>query len=106
MHQCLSQARSLDRPWFMTAPDNNRQIPGTQRSADRVWFAFVAALDTLAPDARVAFLLHEVFETSYDDIARLTGQPAEACRAHVEYAREHALHLMKRLIEHKKATPK
>ena len=74
-------------------------------SADRVWCQFLAALDTLAPDVRVAFLLHEVFEASYDDIARLIGQPADNCRTHVEYAREHALPLIQPLIEPKKASP-
>lgn len=60
-------------------------------NADRIWSEFMATLDALAPDARAAFLLHEVFEASYDDIARLIGQPADTCRAHVEYARKHAL---------------
>lgn len=72
-------------------------------SADRVWYLFTAVLDRLAPEVRVAFLLHEVFEASYDDIARLIGQPADACRAHVEYAREHALPLLQLLVEPKKA---
>ncbi|HEY5781596.1 MAG TPA: sigma factor-like helix-turn-helix DNA-binding protein [Lysobacter sp.] len=79
----------------MTTPHD----PGsdtTPSSADRVWHQFTAALDRLAPEVRVAFLLHEVFEASYDDIARLIGQPADACRAHVEHAREHALPLVKR----------
>ena len=57
--------------------------------ADRLWREFIAALDELAPAARAAFLLHEIFEASYDDIARLVGEPAGACRGHVERARAH-----------------
>jgi DNA-directed RNA polymerase specialized sigma24 family protein len=74
-------------------------------SADRVWSAFMAALAALAPDVRAAFLLHEVFEASYDDIARLIGEPAATCRNHVEYARKHALACMHRMGEQEKAPP-
>ena len=74
-------------------------------SADRVWLAFRAALAALAPDVRAAFLLHEVFEASYDDIARLIGEPADTCRNHVEYARMHAMACMHRMGEQEKAPP-
>jgi DNA-directed RNA polymerase specialized sigma24 family protein len=74
-------------------------------SADRVWAEFIAALDTLAPDVRAAFLLHEVFEASYDDIARLIGKPAHTCRNHVEYAREHAMARMLAPAKQEKAPP-
>lgn len=59
--------------------------------ADRVWSEFMVALDAMAPDIRAAYLLHEVFEASYEEIAWLIGEPADLCRAHVECAREHAL---------------
>jgi RNA polymerase sigma-70 factor (ECF subfamily) len=74
-------------------------------SADRVWSAFMDVLAALAPDVRAAFLLHEVFEASYDDIARLIGEPADTCRNHVEYARRHALACMHRMGEQEKAPP-
>ncbi|HEY5804957.1 MAG TPA: sigma factor-like helix-turn-helix DNA-binding protein [Lysobacter sp.] len=73
--------------------------------ADRVWSEFMTALDGLAPDTRAAFLLHEVFEASYDEIARLIGEPVDTCQAHVEYARAHALACMKPLNDKDKATP-
>lgn len=75
----------------MATPKLDQDAHPTSSNADRIWSEFMAALDTLAPDVRAAFLLHEIFEASYDDIARLIGQPAETCRGHVEYAREHAL---------------
>lgn len=75
----------------MATPKLDQDAHPTSSNADRIWSEFMAALDTLAPDVRAAFLLHEIFEASYDDIARLIGQPAETCRDHVEYAREHAL---------------
>ena len=74
-------------------------------NADNVWSEFVSVLDTLAPDVRAAFLLHEIFEAGYDDIARLIGKPAETCRKHVEYARMHALACMNRMDKREKTLP-
>ena len=74
-------------------------------NADRIWSEFMAALDALAPDARAAFLLHEIFETSYDDIAKLIGQPADTCRTHVESAREQALARLRPPGKQAKAPP-
>ncbi|MBF6022591.1 sigma factor-like helix-turn-helix DNA-binding protein [Lysobacter niastensis] len=79
----------------MTTPKDDHEIRVMVPNAERIWFEFMAALDTLAPDARAAFLLHEIFEASYDDIARLIGQPVDTCRLHVEYARQHALARMR-----------
>lgn len=74
--------------------------------ADRVWSEFICALDSLEPDIRAAFLLHEVFEASYEEIARLIGEPAETCRAHVEYAREHAVFRKSPLRDKTKVPPR
>ena len=41
--------------------------------ADDVSVAFLAVLERLAPEARAAFLLREVFDTDYDEIARMLG---------------------------------
>ncbi|KRA17375.1 MULTISPECIES: sigma factor-like helix-turn-helix DNA-binding protein [unclassified Lysobacter] len=74
----------------MSHPQDDLEAPATASNVDRVWSEFRAALNLLAPEVRAAFLLHEVFEAGYDDIARLIGQPAQVCRSHVEYARAHA----------------
>jgi RNA polymerase sigma-70 factor (ECF subfamily) len=89
----------------MSTPIDGSKPDAWASSADCIWSAFTAALATMAPDVRAAFLLHEVFEASYDDIARLIGEPAETCRNHVEYARRHALACMHRMGEQEKATP-
>ncbi len=57
---------------------------------ERVWREFQGAMRCLEPEARAAFLLHEVFEASYEDIAMLTGLPEETCRRLVERARAQA----------------
>lgn len=50
--------------------------------------AFLVLLERLAPDERAAFLLHDVFESSYADIATLLGKSEAACRQIVHRARE------------------
>ena len=49
--------------------------------------AFLALLERLAPEERAAFLLHDVFESDYDEIATTLGKSAAACRQIVSRAR-------------------
>ena len=51
--------------------------------------AFLVVLERLAPEERAAFLLHEVFDSSYADIARILAKSEAACRQIVHRAREH-----------------
>jgi len=50
--------------------------------------AFLLLLERLAPEERAAFLLHEVFEARYGDIARILGRSEAATRQVVHRARE------------------
>jgi RNA polymerase sigma-70 factor (ECF subfamily) len=49
--------------------------------------AFLALLERLAPEERAAFLLHDVFESDYDEIAAALGKSEAACRQIVSRAR-------------------
>jgi RNA polymerase sigma-70 factor (ECF subfamily) len=49
--------------------------------------AFLTVLERLAPDARAAFLLHDVFDADYAEIARTLGKSEAACRQIVSRAR-------------------
>jgi RNA polymerase sigma-70 factor, ECF subfamily len=49
--------------------------------------AFLAVLERLAPEERAAFLLHEVFDSDYTEIAQILGKSATACRQIVSRAR-------------------
>jgi RNA polymerase sigma-70 factor (ECF subfamily) len=62
-------------------------VDDPQLQANRIWVQFKAALSGMVPEARAAFLLHEVFETTYEDTARLIGLPAAACRVQAQRAR-------------------
>jgi RNA polymerase sigma-70 factor (ECF subfamily) len=46
-------------------------------------------LQKLAPIERAVFLLHEVFDHDYDDVARIVGKSAVVCRQIVHRAKEH-----------------
>jgi RNA polymerase sigma-70 factor (ECF subfamily) len=50
--------------------------------------AFLVVLEQLEPDERAAFLLHEVFETGYAEIAEILGKSEAACRQIVSRARK------------------
>jgi RNA polymerase sigma-70 factor, ECF subfamily len=50
--------------------------------------AFLVVLERLAPEERAAFLLHEVFESDYAEIAKILGKSEAACRQIVSRARK------------------
>jgi RNA polymerase sigma-70 factor (ECF subfamily) len=50
--------------------------------------AFLVLLERLGPEERAAFLLHDVFDRGYDDIAAVLGKSEAACRQMVHRARE------------------
>jgi len=50
--------------------------------------AFLVVLEQLSPDERAAFLLHEVFDTDYPEIAQILGKSEAACRQMVSRARK------------------
>jgi RNA polymerase sigma-70 factor (ECF subfamily) len=56
--------------------------------ASNLSVAFLVVLERLAPDERAAFLLHEVFDSSYDEIAQILGKSEAACRQIVSRARK------------------
>lgn len=50
--------------------------------------AFLSVLERLAPDARAAFLLHDVFDQDYAVVARTLDKTEAACRQIVHRARQ------------------
>ncbi|QWP77266.1 RNA polymerase sigma-70 factor [Lysobacter sp. K5869] len=58
-----------------------------QEAASDLSIAFLTVLERLAPDARAAFLLREVFDADYADIARTLDKSEAACRQIVHRAK-------------------
>jgi RNA polymerase sigma-70 factor (ECF subfamily) len=59
----------------------------TTELASDLSMAFLALLERLAPEERAAFLLHDVFESDYAEIAAALGKSKAACRQIVSRAR-------------------
>ena len=60
--------------------------------------AFLAVLERLSPEARAAFLLHEVFDADYAEIARTLDKSEAACRQIVHRAKHQLLEDRKRYL--------
>ncbi|HVJ37449.1 MAG TPA: RNA polymerase sigma-70 factor [Stenotrophomonas sp.] len=58
-----------------------------QEGASDLSVAFLNVLERLAPDARAAFLLHDVFDQDYAEVARTLDKSEAACRQIVHRAR-------------------
>lgn len=76
-------------PW-LPEPLVGEPAPSTDAAAELasdLSVAFLAMLERLAPEERAAFLLHEVFDSGYDEIAQILGKSQAACRQIVSRAR-------------------
>ena len=65
--------------------------PGPEASADAVEtidYAFMVMLERLGPVERAVFILHDVFEFGYDEVAAVVKKSEAACRQTLHRARE------------------
>jgi RNA polymerase sigma-70 factor (ECF subfamily) len=62
---------------MLPAADN---LEHEQLIADSIGVAMLVVLETLAPAERVAFVLHDMFNVSFDEIAAVVGRSAAAAR--------------------------
>lgn len=60
-----------------------------EEPVEDVTLPLMLALERLSPLERTAFILHDVFGESFEDIAALTGRDAAACRQLASRARVH-----------------
>jgi RNA polymerase sigma-70 factor (ECF subfamily) len=74
----------MPEPTLTDAPATPDQV---LERADNVSVAFLAVLERLAPEARAAFLLREVFDADYEEVARTLGKSEAACRQLVHRAK-------------------
>lgn len=94
--QALNRLRTLARrretyvgEWLpeplLTSPDVAEDI----ELAESVSIAMLVVLETLAPVERAVFVLREVFDTPYDEIAETIGKSPVAVRQIAHRARQH-----------------
>ena len=70
---------------LLTSPD----VAADVELADSLSMAMLTVLETLAPAERAVFVLREVFETPYDEIAEAVGKSPAAVRQIAHRARDH-----------------
>ncbi len=78
-------------PWLPEPVAPERVAPPPDRGVDMasdLSMAFVVLLQRLAHDERAAFLMREVFDSDYADIARVLGRSEAAARQIVHRARD------------------
>lgn len=78
--------------WLPEPLVNEELDPGPEAAtefAQDVSMAFMLALERLSPLERAAFLLHDVFDLDFDEVADRLGRSAAACRQLASRARAH-----------------
>ncbi|MGH9079761.1 MAG: RNA polymerase sigma-70 factor [Acidimicrobiales bacterium] len=94
--QAMNRLRSVSRrreeyvgEWLpeplLTTPD----VADDVELAENVSIAMLTVLETLGPAERAVFVLHEVFETPYDEIAEVLDKTSAAVRQIAHRARQH-----------------
>lgn len=94
--QSLNQLRAVSRrreeyvgEWLpeplLTAPD----VADDVELAENVSIAMLTVLETLAPTERAVFVLHEVFDVPYEEIAEAVDKSPAAVRQIAHRARDH-----------------
>lgn len=94
--KALDQLRVLARrredyvgPWLpeplLTTPDVAEDV----ELADSLSMAMLLVLEALTPTQRAVFVLHEVFDLGYDELAEAVGKSPAAVRQIAHRAREH-----------------
>ncbi|MGI9415685.1 MAG: sigma factor-like helix-turn-helix DNA-binding protein, partial [Hyphomicrobiales bacterium] len=58
-------------------------------AAESLTMSFMLLLERLTPAERAAFLLHDVFDYPFDEVAAMLGKTSAACRKLAERARAH-----------------
>ena len=94
---CLNMLRSRnhrrEEPLAVHLPDpvisTEAEIQPEEQAllADSVGLALLVVLDTLTPDERLAFVLHDMFELPFKDIARVVGRTPAAAKQLASRAR-------------------
>jgi RNA polymerase sigma-70 factor (ECF subfamily) len=88
-------------PWLpepITAVDTLEPVEERVDSYESISLAFLVLLEELQPIERAVFLLREVFEYDYDEIATFLGKSEAACRQSFSRAKKH-------LAEHRPRFP-
>jgi len=100
---CLDQLKSarakretyvgpwLPEPLISGANGGTRTPVDVVEDHESISMAFLVLLETLTPMERAVFLLHEVFDYGYDEVAGIVGRSEAACRQILHRAKGHVV---------------
>jgi RNA polymerase sigma-70 factor (ECF subfamily) len=100
-HLCINHLKSAQAkredyigPWLpepIITSDGGSFVSPLRQIADResISMAFLVLLESLSPLERAVFLLREVFDYEYAEIAQITGRDESACRQLFSRAKKH-----------------
>lgn len=93
--RCIDMMRAAHRarvdyvgPWLPEPLHTAAEGPD-ERLSSSLGVAFLLVLERLTPRERAAYLLHEIFDMSYAEVARTLAMQEPACRKLVSRARAH-----------------
>ena len=91
---CIDALKSARRqreiyvgPWLPEPVETDAGGIDSERLAVSVRTAFLLVLERLTPVERAAYLLHDIFDMGYDEVAATLGRSETACRKTVSRAR-------------------
>ena len=94
--QALNRLRTMSRrredyvgEWLPEPLATGPDVADDAELAENVSIALLTVLETLGPVERAVFVLHDVFETPYDEVAQIVGKTPVAVRQIAHRAREH-----------------
>jgi RNA polymerase sigma-70 factor (ECF subfamily) len=82
----------LPEPLLTTESESSFADPADEAAIhESISMAFMLLLESLSPDERAVFLLHEVFDYDHNEIASMLNKSVEACRQLLSRARKHVM---------------
>ena len=90
LREAKKERETYTGPWLpepLVGEEPETPEHATELASD-VSFAFLVLLERLAPEERAAFLLREVFDVDYPEVAQMLGKSEAACRQILHRAKE------------------
>jgi RNA polymerase sigma-70 factor (ECF subfamily) len=93
---CIDRLRELASsreqyvgPWLPEPVDTSFEHNHDPQYAETISIAFLKLLESLSPVQRAVFLLHDVFDYDFNEVAEMVDEAPATCRQHAKRARDY-----------------
>jgi RNA polymerase sigma-70 factor (ECF subfamily) len=93
---CIDRLRELATsreqyvgPWLPEPVDTSFEHSDDPERAETISIAFLKLLESLSPVQRAVFLLHDVFDYDFNEVAEMVDESSANCRQHAKRARDY-----------------